>query len=323
MRKSFAQVFGEALEQFLERDEKAFLIGYFVNTRADQVAFERIRERFHDRVLSPPISEGGFSGLAIGAAMMGGRPFVDLVTSTFAYNAFSQIVGEAANAFDLTGGKVAVPVIFHLLSRVGTGYGAQHSHAPQSMLWNTPGLRIALPATASDLKGLMTTAFETDAPTVLLTHQLLLDTEDDVPPGVYRVPFGKAAVRRRGTDVTLVGTSWMVHECLRAAQTLEAKGIDAEVLDLRSLTPLDEEALLDSAEKTGRLVIVDECHRRCGIAAEIAAVVTERTVSKLKAPVRRVVARDVPIGYSQGVEAAALPSPAEIAGVAEALVRGR
>lgn len=322
VRQSFAEVFAEGLAQFLERDERALLIGYFVNTRTDQVGFDRIRERFQDRVISPPISEAGFCGLAIGAAMLGGRPFVDLVTSTFAYNAFPQIVGEAANAFDLTGGKVNVPVIFHLLSRVGTGYGAQHSHAPQSMLWNTPGLRIALPATAADLKGLMTTAFETDAPTVLLTHQLLLGTEDDVPAGVYRIPFGKALVRRRGSEVSLVGTSWMVQECLKAADMLAAEGIEVEVVDLRSLTPLDEDLLLESVERTGRVVIVDECHRRCGIAAEIAAVVTERTVARLKAPVRRVTARDEPISYSQEAEAAALPSPAEIASVARALVRG-
>src|SRR3972149_2976074 len=230
--------------------------------------------------------------------MTGMRPSVDIATASFVFNAFPQIVNEAANVHYMTGGQVPVPIIFHLLHGLRGGGAAQHSHSPQAMLWNTPGLEIMLPASPYDVKGLLKSAARSANPTIFIDHARLFEVKGAVPEGDYDIPFGRADVKRSGKDVSIVATSLMVQVALRAAADLAAKGIEAEVVGLGTILPLGKATLLASVAKTGRLVVVDECHRSCGVAAEISAIVAEEAFHCLKAPIMRVTTPDVPIPAS-------------------------
>jgi pyruvate dehydrogenase E1 component beta subunit len=216
----------------------------------------------------------------------------------------------------MSNGRIAVPVTFHLLHGVRGGGAAQHSHSPQAMLCNAPGLEIAAPATAADVYGLLRSAFISNNPTVVVSHARLLGIETDVPAQKQPIPFGQAEVKRAGRDVTIVANSLMVHESLAAAAALAGEGIEAEVVDLRTLSPLDEKTILASLARTGRLVVVDECPLRCGIASEVAAIVAEHGFHLLKAPVARVTRAQVPVPYSAPLEAAITPDAGKIAAAA-------
>jgi pyruvate dehydrogenase E1 component beta subunit len=237
---------------------------------------------------------------------------VDLSTGSFIFEAWPQVVNEAANAFYMSAGQTRAPVVFHIFHGLRGGGGAQHSHSPQAMLWNCPGLEIVLPSSPRDVKGLLKTAARTDNPTIFVDHVQLLELRGAVPDGDEAIPFGVAEVKRAGSDVTVIATSYMVQRCLKVAERLAGEGVHVEVVDPRTLVPLDLQTLLASVEKTRRVVIVDECHQSCGVAAELAARIGEAGFDKLKAPIRRVATLDVPVPYSERLEEFISPSESRI-----------
>ena len=321
----YAAALVDGLGEALEKDERVHLIGqYFLGLTSHRTLMAQLRNRFASRVYDPPIAENGYVGLAIGAALSGLRPIVDLATASFIFQAFSQIANEAANAHYMTGGQARIPAIFHLNHGIRIGGAAQHSHSPQAMLWNTPGLQIMIPSSPTDVRGLLRTALKLENPTMWIDHVRLFDTTG---PGIEdgkAIPFGQASVRRPGGDVTIVATSLMVHRALEAADILADKGVSAEVVDPRTLVPLDESTILESVRKTGHLVVADECHLSCGVAAEIAARVAEAGFDLLRGPIRRVATPDVPIPFSRPLEEHIEPTTSKIvAACLQALGEGR
>jgi pyruvate/2-oxoglutarate/acetoin dehydrogenase E1 component len=315
----------EALREIMAADERVHLIcdigTGFLGLSEQRKRFNEIAKAYPDRVVAPPISELAFCGLAVGAAMAGMRPIVDLITASFAFEAWPQIINEAANAHYMSGGKTRAPVVFHLLHGLRGGGAAQHSHSPQSMLWNSPGLQLALPASPRDVKGLLKTAAQSDNPTAFIDHMLLLDTTGEVPDDCPAIPFGQAEVKRRGADVSVVATSFMVHRCLAVAERLAAEGIDVEVVDPRTIVPLDFAAIMASLEKTRRLVVVDEGHQSCGVAAELVARVVDTGFDKLRAPIKRVTTLDVPVPFSAPMEEFVSPTEERIAAAIRATMQ--
>ena len=306
----------QALHEILAADDRVHLITDtatgFLGLSPHRGRFREVAERYPDRVISPPISELSFCGLAIGAAMAGLRPVVDVVTASFIFEAWPQVINEAANAFYMSGGQTRAPVVFHIFHGLRGGGAAQHSHSPQGMLWNCPGLEIVLPSTPRDMRGLLKSAVNSDNPTVFIDHPLLLETQGPVPEADEAIPLGLADVKRRGSDVTVIATSYMVQRCLTVADRLAGEGIEVEVVDPRTLVPLDFQTLMASVERTRRVVIVDECHQSCGVAAELAARIGEAGFDKLKAPIRRVTRLDVPVPFSRPLEESISPSESRI-----------
>ena len=315
----------EGLREILAADERAHFIAEvatgFLGLSPRRFHFREIANSFPDRVISPPISELAICGVAIGAAMAGLRPIVDLITASFAFEAWPQIVNEAANAFYMSGGQTRAPVVFHLLHGLRGAGAAQHSHSPQAMLWNCPGLKIVLPSSPRDVKGLLKTAAASDSPTVFIDHVLLFEVRGPVPETDEAIPFGQAEIKRAGADVTVVTTSLMVQRSLAVAERLAKDGIQGEVVDPRTIVPLDFDTIMASVEKTGRVVVVDECHQSCGVAAELVARIAEAGFDKLKAPIRRVATLDVPVPYSPPLEEFISPSEARIAEAIRAVAR--
>ena len=312
--QSYAAALVDALHDGLRTDPRVSIIGgYVLGLGPQRTLTDRLKQDFPDRVFDPPTSEAGNAAVGVGASMAGMRPFVDLGTGSFSYLAWSQITNEAAVAHYMSNGRLTAPVTFHLLHGIRGGGAPQHSQSPHAMLWNAPGLEIAAPSTAADAYGLIRTALASPNPTLVVSHAKLLGIETEVPEQKSPIPFGRADIKRRGRDVTVVATSLMVHYCLAAAETLAKEGIDVEVVDPRTLVPLDEKTILDSVSRTGRLVAVDECPLRGGIASEIAATVAERGFRYLKAPIVRVTRPDVPVPYSLPLENFITPDPEKIA----------
>ena len=300
---TYAKALIDGLHGCMSEDDRVSVIGsYILGLSPLNNLVDRLREDFEDRISDPPISEAAVAATGIGAAMAGDRPFVDIGTASFIFEAWSQIVNEAANAHYMSGGQISVPVVFHMLHGLRGGGGAQHSHSPQAMLFNCPGLEIVLPSSPADVKGLIRQAILSDNPTIVIDHAKLLAIEDDVPDGNYEIPFGQANIRRAGGDATIVATSFTVQTALEAAEILSKRGISVEVIDPRTIVPLDMETILASVEKTGRLVVVDEANLRCSIASEIGMSVAERGFSSLKAPIIRVTRPDVPVPFSPPLE---------------------
>jgi pyruvate dehydrogenase E1 component beta subunit len=233
--------------------------------------------------------------------MAGLRPFVNFGTATFAFEAWNQIVNETANAHFMSGGQITVPVIFHMFAGIRGSGGVQHSQSPQSAFANSPGLQLVMPASPADMQGLLRTAFKSPNPTVIINHVKLMGQEGDVPDGDFAIPFGKADIKRKGKDVTVVAMGLMVVRALAAAEALAREGIDVEVVDPRTVVPLDRKAIFESVRKTGRLVALDEASATCSIASEIVALVAEEGIA-LKSPPVRVARPDVPVGYSPPIE---------------------
>ena len=303
----------EALDEIMSGDERVHLInGTFLSLSPHRHVYQNLQKKFSARMIAPPISELGFCGLATGAAMAGLRPIVDLVTASFTYEAWPQICNEAANAFYMSGGRTRVPVVFHMLHGLRGGGAAQHSHSPQAMLWNCPGLEIVLPSSPRDVRGLLKAAVRSDNPTVFVDHALLFEIRGPVPEDDEPIPLGQADIKRAGGDVTVVATSYMVQRSLGVAEQLAREGIQVEVVDPRTLVPLDFQTIMASVEKTRRVVIVDECHYSCGVSAELAARIWEAGYDKLKAPLRRVATLDVPVPYNKNLEEFISPSESRI-----------
>ena len=316
---TFAAAFVEALHDGLSADPRASIVGgYVLGLGPERQLMDRIRNDFPDRVIDPPTSEAAIAALGTGAAMAGAHPFVDLGTASFAYLAWSQIANEAAVAHYMTGGRLNVPVTFHFLHGVRGAGAAQHSHSPHAMLTNVPGLEIVAPSMPADAYGLVRAAMASPNPTLVVNHARLLGIEGPLPDERVPLPLGRADIKRRGRDVTVLAISLMVHYALAAAERLARDGIEVEVIDPRSLAPFDEATLLESVARTGRLVVADEAPLTGGLASSIAGLVAERGFWSLKAPIARVARADTPVPYSPPLEKFVTPDAAKI----EAAVRG-
>jgi pyruvate/2-oxoglutarate/acetoin dehydrogenase E1 component len=316
--KNYADAMLDVLETFMEEDPHFAVMGNEVLGIGPEAGqFEPFQQKYSDRIYFPPCSEAAFAALAAGAAMCGQRIFAHLGLAPFSYPAFSSIANEIAPARLASGGRVAVPATIHISHGLLHGGASQHSESPLSMYWNVPSMEIVVPWEPADLKGLLRTAIKSDNPTMVITHAFGYGTEGEVPDEDYEIPLGQAAVKREGGDVTIVACSLMVAMSLEAANALAGEGIEAEVIDLRTLVPLDEQAILDSVSKTGRLVIADEGRLRCGVASEIAATVSEQAFDTLKAPPARVARLDAPVAGNQVQEAFISPTADKIADAAK------
>jgi len=314
---TYEQAVTEALIEELRRDPKGIHLG----TDAPPPL---LKEFGPERIRQTPIAESALTGMAVGAAGSGYRPVVNWSSVTFSFVAMDQIVNQAAKIHYMFGGQVKFPIVYRAVVGGGTRRAAQHSQSPYSMFMNVAGLKIVLPSTPYDMKGLMKTAFRDDNPVVVFESGRLGGVEGEVPDDDYTIPLGKADIKRAGSDVTIVAIAWMVPEALAAAEALAKDGISAEVIDPRSLVPLDVDCIRASVRKTGRLVVADEAGPTCGASAEIAALVTEdpESFAALKAPVKRVCALQVPIPYTPGLEDHVFPNRNKIAAAARELTRG-
>jgi acetoin:2,6-dichlorophenolindophenol oxidoreductase subunit beta len=301
----------EAIQLEMARDETVLFYGQDVAPNDDH---KLVQAFGRDRVRVSPISETAEIGMAIGVALAGYRPVVELLMAEFMLVAMNQVVNEAPRLRYMSGGRVKVPVVFKAGYGFTAGWAGQHTGSIYSMFMGFPGLKIALPSTPADAKGLMASAIRDDNPVCYFINYLLVLEHGEVPEGEHLVPFGEAAIRRQGGDVTIVATGWTVGRALEAAEALAGEGIEAEVIDPRTLEPLDTATILNSIEKTGRLVVVDQGTRHGGASPIIAAEVAERGFSSLKAPITHVTALDVTVPYSEPMEKFVLPDEEKIAG---------
>jgi pyruvate dehydrogenase E1 component beta subunit len=274
-----------------------------------------------DRLRITPISETAELGVAIGAALTGLRPIVELWMSEFMLVAFDQVLNEAPRLRYMSGGQVKVPVVFKAGYGFAAGWAGQHSNSLYHLFMGTPGLKVALPSTPADAKGLMKAAIRDDNPVVYLQHFLLTLEKGEVPDGDYLIPFGVADVKRAGSDVTIVATGWMVQKSLAAAETLAKEGISAEVIDPRTIAPLDVNTIVNSVRKTGHLVLVDQAPRHGSVAVVIAGEIAEHAFSSLRAPVRLVTAADTPVPFSEPLEKFVFPDETKIVQAVKSVLR--
>ena len=305
---------GEAIHQEMERDESVLYFGQNLATSEDDPFLKAFGS---DRVRVTPISETAEIGMAVGAAFAGYRPVVQLYMAEFMLVAMDQVVNEAPRFHYMTGGQVTVPIVLQAGYGFTAGWAGQHTGSIYGMFMGVPGLKVAVPSTAADAKGLMTASIRDDNPVVFFHNYLLTLEHGEVPEGEHVVPLGEAAVVREGTDVTIVAIGWMVGKALAAAEQLAADGVSAEVIDPRTLAPLDTATILQSVEKTGRLVVVDQSTRHGSAAAVIAAEVASDGFASLKAPIELVTALDATIPYSQPMEEYLLPDEAKIVGAVQ------
>ena len=314
----------QGLREELAADSSVFLIGQDigVNGGVFRVTDGLLDEFGPERVIDSPLAESGMVGVAIGAAMNGLRPVVEVQFADFIFPAFNQIVSEAARMYYRTNGDYSVPIVIRAPYGGGVRGGLYHSQSVEAYFAHVPGLRVVVPSNPHDAKGLLKAAIRDNNPVLFFEHKLAYNTvQGDVPEGNYTVPIGKAAVRREGKQLSLISYGLSVHHCLEAAETLAAEGISCEVVDLRSVSPLDTETLLESVKKTGRVCIVHEDNLTGGVGAEVAAIVAKDAFEYLDAPVQRVAARDVPsFPYSPTLEDVLLPGPPDIISAARELV---
>jgi pyruvate/2-oxoglutarate/acetoin dehydrogenase E1 component len=312
---SFSEAIREAMVEEMRRDPSVFLIGEDVGAFGGVwgVSAGMLEEFGEERVRDTPISEIAIVGAGLGAAMVGMRPIVEVMFGDFLMCAGDQIANQVAKARFMSGGKADVPLTIRVTSGAPGSAAAQHSQSPESWFMNVPGLKIAVPASPADAKGLLTSAIRGEDPVLFFEHKMLYAERGPVPQDTaFMVPFGQAALLREGSDVTLIGIGIMVKKALEAADLLAQAGISAEVIDPRTLVPLDKETLIRSAAKTGRVVIAHEAHRRSGPAAEIAAMLAEEAIEYLDGPIVRVAARNVPLPYSPVLEEFVLPGVEDI-----------
>lgn len=331
---SVREAMTEALRQEMRRDPSVILMGEDVAGGAGRDAeglseawggaFAEYKGLYREfgpgRVLDTPISEMGYLGAAVGAAATGMRPVAELMFVDFIGVCLDQLMNQAAFLRYMSGGRVTVPLT--LITHIGAGVGmaAQHSKVLYSFFTHIPGLKVVAPSSARQAKGLFIAAIRDDDPVVFCIHKLLLGQSEPVPEEPYETPIGEARILREGSDVTLIGVSLTARTCLDAAAALEAEGIDAEVIDLQSLSPLDEATVLASVAKTSRVVVVDEDFPRCGVAVDIAALIAEKAFDHLDAPVRTVTPPHAPVPFSRPLEMAFMPSVADVCEVARSLL---
>lgn len=316
---TYSQAIQEALGIAMERDERVFLMGEDIGVYggAFQVTGDLVQRFGEERVMDTPISELGGAGVAVGAALMGRRPVYEFQFSDFASLAMEQIVNQAAKMRFMLGGKASVPLVMRFPSGSGTGAAAQHSQSLEAWFAHVPGLKVVQPSTPHDAKGMLLAAIEDPDPVMFFEHKLLYKMKGPVPEGYYTEPLHEARVRREGSDITIAATAIMVHRALEAAEQLAAQGISAEVVDLRSLRPLDHSTLIRSVSKTTRLVCVYEGTKQLGIGAEVSAMIAESAAfDRLDAPIIRLGGADCPLPYNPELEKAAVPQVPDIVAAA-------
>jgi pyruvate dehydrogenase E1 component beta subunit len=304
----------EAIKLEMERDDSVLYFGQNIATSEND---EFLKQFGSDRVRVTPISETAEIGMACGVALAGFRPVVELYMAEFMLVAMDQVVNEAPRFRYMSGGQVKVPLVLKAGYGFTAGWAGQHTGSIYGMFMGVPGLKVALPSTAADAKGLMATAIRDDNPVCYFHHYLLTLEPGEVPDGEYLVPFGQADVRREGSDVTIVATGWCVDRALGAAERLAGEGVSAEVIDPRTLEPLDTKTILESVDKTGHLVLVDQATRNASASAVIASVVAEEGFGSLKAPIKQVTALDATIPYSEPMEAYILPNEDKVVGAVQ------
>lgn len=310
----FVKAINSALHQEMERDSNVFVMGEDIGHFGGMFrATEGLLDRFGEkRVVDTPISESGFVGVALGAAMVGKRPVVELMFFDFSLVAMDQILNQIAKTQYMSGTNVRVPLVIRTQGGGYKGAAAQHSQMLEALFLHVPGLLVVSPSNAADAKGLLTAAIRNDNPVLFVEHKQLYATDGEVPTGEHVVPIGKANVVRSGTQVTIISYSFTVGMCLEAAKELEREGVSVEVIDLRSLNPIDWETIGVSIAKTHRVVIVQEAPARCGVAADLSAQIQERIFDELDGPILRVCSEDVPVPFAKVLEDASLPSVAKI-----------
>jgi pyruvate dehydrogenase E1 component beta subunit len=316
----YADAIAAAITEEMQRDPNVIFYGQNMGmTERDPM----LKKFGKDRVRITPISETAETGIAIGAAMTGLRPIVELWMSEFMLVAFDQVINEAPRLRYMSGGQVKVPVVFKAGFGFAAGWAGQHSNCLYHTMMGIPGLKVALPSTPADAKGLMAAAIRDDNPVVYLHHYMLTLDKGEVPDGEYVVPFGVADIKRSGSDITLVATAWMVKKALAAAERLAQEGISVEVIDPRTLAPLDVQTIVNSVKKTGRLVLVDQAPRHSSAAVIIAGEVAAQGFEHLKAPVRMVTALDTPVPFSEPLESYVLPDEDKIIQAVKTVVAGQ
>jgi pyruvate dehydrogenase E1 component beta subunit len=313
-RISYVQAINETLHQVLASDKRVFLIGQGVTSPwyVGSTTVGLIDRFSPERIIDTPVSENGITGVAIGAALAGMRPILVHPRMDFMYYALDQIANHAANWHYMFGGQFSVPLTLWAIINRGGEQAAQHSQALQAMFIHIPGLKVVMPSTPYEAKGLLIASIKDDNPVLFIDDRWLYNNSGEVPEEIYSIPLGKGLIRREGKDVTLVATSYMVTKAMEAATSLAEDRIDTEVIDPRSLKPLDEELLLQSVKKTGRLVIADAGWRTCGVGAELAALAAEKVFSYLKSPIVRVSLPDAPAPASSALEKVYYPSTRNI-----------
>lgn len=321
---TLAKAVNEGIAEEMRRDPTVFLLGEDVAEAGTpfKVLAGLVDEFGTDRVVDTPISEPGFAGIAVGAAMTGCRPIVDLMFGDFIYLIMDQLCNQAAKIHYMSGGKLKVPMVLRTNLGATRRSAAQHSQSLHALVAHIPGLKVALPSSAYEAKGLIKTAIRDDNPVVIFEDKLMYQDKAPVPEEEFLIPFGKANIKREGRDITLVATSSMVQVAEKAAATLEKDGISAEVIDPRTIVPLDEGTIIESVKKTSRAIVIDEGHQSYGVTAEIASRIAEKAFYHLDAPVMRMGALDVPVPFSPVLEDITVPTPDSVVETARRLVRG-
>jgi pyruvate/2-oxoglutarate/acetoin dehydrogenase E1 component len=322
---NFSQAIREAMIEEMEQDPAVFLMGEDVGLFGGVFGVSAgMFDRFGEgRVLDTPISEAAIVGAGLGAALVGMRPIVEIMFADFVTVAMDQIVNQAAKARYMSGGKANVPLIMRVVNGAPGSAAAQHSQSPEGWFMNVPGLKIVIPSTPYDAKGLLKTAIRGEDPVMFFEHKMLYAAEGEVPKEEYTLPFGQATIRREGTDATIIAIGGTVAPALEAAAQLAGRGIAAEVIDPRTLVPFDTATVVESVKKTGRAVIAHEAHRRAGPGAEIAAILAQEAIGYLDAPVIRVATKNVPFPYNPDLEKFILPGVVDIVQAVEGVVTYR
>ena len=321
---TLSQAVNEAIAEEMRLDSSVFLIGEDVAEAGTpfKITSGLVEEFGTERVIDTPISEPGFMGLAVGAAMTGSRPIVDIMFGDFLFLIMDQLCNQAAKAHYMSGGKLNVPLVVRTNLGATRRSAAQHSQSLHALVSHIPGLKVAMPSSAYEAKGLLKTAIRDDNPVVIFEDKLMYQDKADVPEDEYLIPFGEAAVLQEGNQVTLIGTSSMRQVCEEASLILSDEKISVEIIDPRTLVPLDEKTILNSAKKTGRVIVVDEGHQNFGVTAEIASRISEKAFYYLDAPVIRMGAMDVPVPFSPVLEDLTVPTAEKVASNARKIVAG-
>lgn len=311
---TYAQAINEALLYNLEKDERVFLMGEDIGKYGGifQVTAGLLDRFGPERIIDTPISESGFVGAAIGAAMTGMRPVVEIMFIDFTTVAMDMIINQMAKIHYMFGGRGKVPMVLRTDIGAGRGAAAQHSQSFHAIFMHIPGLIVVAPSTPSDAKGLMNTAIQDENPVIFVEHKKLYATKGPVPEEYYTVPFGKADIKRPGKDMTIVATHAMVGRSMSVAEEFAKEGIEIEIIDPRTLKPLDHESILESVSKTGRLIVADEGQVTCGVTSEISAIVAEEAIEYLEAPIIRVGSPDTPVPFSPPLEKIYIPDEEDV-----------
>lgn len=310
----YREAIREAIIEEMDRDRKVFLIGEDIGIYGGAFkAYKGLLDKYGpDRVINTPISEAAIIGAGIGAALTGYRPIVEIMFIDFATLAMDQIANQAAKIHFMSGGSLNVPLVIRTQGGVGKGLATQHSQSLEAWFYHIPGLKVVMPATSYDVKGLLKTAVRDNSPVIFIEHKMIYPVKSPVPEEEYTIPFGKADIKRKGEDITIFAYSNMVIKSLEAAEELEKDRISCEIIDPRTLVPLDIDEVINSVKKTGRLIIVSEACRRGSVASDISARITERAFDYLHAPVKIVAGLDTPISYNFTLEQASIPQKADI-----------